>query len=850
VGQEIKIPVEAKVDGAKKAAGDLADAFEGVEKAVGSIDGAAKRAGASLDRLTTRLEEIKRVQESLQKLGIGLSEGDADSFLQRWGSMRSARGPATAAVRRFDDFDSWYRGHEGLYSSPREAARHRRQMITTALQGTDYARSRAPTVDEGGGGGGDEGGGGGGGGGAWGGGLARARSQALAFGKSMLALAGINSAMAMAGRGIDNANEEATGIDNLKRRIGDLGVEFEGLRDQARQAGQGLGVTYVESQRLAQSYARTVGNLNFSDAGRLGGSVRLGMGLSRSYGLDLEEGNQFFGSMAKYGVARDEQSQRRLALMIGDSVARSGYSGKVDELLGAITNYSAIAARQTLTTPNVEAYANALTSLVGKYTGLGPNEASALIGQADGAVRRGGAMGEASQNFIYSALRNFSPGLSPLQAMAMWQGGLFSTNSNTFGQGPLMGMGPAGGNMTTFEKIVKTLRGRGGYQDPLYLASAMGGITGLDLAQSKALTDMATSGQLGQSMGLLKAAGVDPNSISATGMPLIGRIAGARGRGGLTEIYDQIRGRKDITPDQKAALDRAMKAGGDEEVRKALVRVAALLDQESTKGTDTRKSLADLNDSLTRVGDKLLEPLNSIRNAVVAMAGASVPGFLDSTGGVPIGQESWHGGNQGAGKGNAARSPLEKQAMAYFMSQGWTKAQSAGIVGNLIAESNLNSKALGDYNGAGAPQARGLAQWHADRWNRLVKWAKAKGLNPDDYQTQLQYVQYELTQDGREAGAHGALRGAGTAREAAAAMLAYERPKGWDRAHGYRPEAATGWDSRSGQAVRLAGSVEVNVRHPDGRKEKHNVPLKPVAAPQPAGLRGVAWRVGEWIEGR
>lgn len=845
MGQEIKIPVEAKVDGAKKAAGDLADAFEGVEHAVGAIDGAAKRAGASIDRLTSRLEEVKRVQESLQKLGIGLSEGDADSFLQRWGTMRSARGPATAAVRRFDDFDSWYRGHEGLYASPREAARHRRQMISTALQGTDYARTRTPTIDEGGGGGGgDESGGGG----AWGGGLARARSQALAFGKSMLALAGINSAMAMAGRGIDNANEEATGIDNLKRRMGDLGVDFENLRRQAVAAGQGLGVTSVETVRLEQTYARVVGNLNFRDSG-VARSVRVGEGLSRAYGLDLEEGNQFFGSMAKYGVARDEQSQRRLALMIGDSVARSGYSGKVDELLGAITNYSAIAARQTLTTPNVEAYVNALTSLVGKYTGLGPNEASALIGQADGAVRRGGAMGEASQNFIYSALRNFSPGLSPLQAMAMWQGGLFSTNSNTFGQGPLMGMGPAGGGMTTFEKIVKTLRGRGGYKDPLYLASAMGGITGLDLAQSKALTDMAMSGQLGQSTSLLKAAGVDPNTISATGMPMIGRVAAARGRGGLNEVYEQLRGRKDITSDQRAVLDRAMKSGGDEEVRKSLVRVAALLDQEATKGTDTRQSLADLNNSLTTVGGNLLEPLNGIRNAVVAMAGAAVPGFVDSSGGLPIGKEDWAGDNQGAGKANVARSPMEKQAMAYFMSQGWTKEQSAGIVGNLIAESNLNSKALGDFNASGAPQARGVAQWHADRWNRLVKWAKAKGLDPNDYQTQLQYVQYELTQDGREAGAHGALRGAGSAREAAAAMLAYERPKGWDHAHGYRPEAATGWDSRSGQAVRLAGSVDVNVRHPDGRKEKHNVPLKPVAAPQPAGMRGVAWRVGEWIEG-
>lgn len=858
MGQEIKIPVEAKVDGARKEAERLADAFEGVGEAVGSIDTAARRAEASLDRLTDRLGEVKRVQESLQRIGIGLSDNDAEIFHRRWESMRSARGPATARVRQFDDFGSWFQGHEGLYSSPREAARHRRAMLETALQGTEYRRRNGPSLDDGAGGGGDEGGGGsggGGGGGSFGAGLSRARGQAMAFGKSMLALAGINSVMGMAARGVDNATEESTGIDSLKRRLGDLGVEFENLRQQARQAGDGLGVTWVESQRLAQSYARTVGNLSANDVAGLRGSLRVGMGLSRGYGLDLEEGNQFFGTMAKFGVARDEQSQRRLALMIGDSVARSGYSGKVDELLAAVANYTSVAARATLTTPNVDAYASALTSLVGRYPGMGPNEASALIGQADSSVRRGGAMGEASQNFIYGALRNFSPGLSPLQGMAMWQGGLFSTNSNTFGQGPLQGLGPAGGNMTTFEKIVRTLRGRGAYRDPLYLASAVGGITGLDLAPSKALTEMALSGRLDQSMGLLSAAGVDPSSINPTSMPMIGRIANARGRAGLREVYGQLSGRGDLTGDQRAALDRAMKAGSDDEVRKALVRVAAQMDQEATKGTDTRKSLTDLNNTLTNVGDKLLTPLNGIRDAVVAMAGAAVPGFIDSTGGVPIGQEGWAGANQGAGKGNAKRAPMEKQAMAYFMSQGWSKGQAAGIVGNLIAESNLNSRALGDRDKNGVYRARGIAQWHADRWNRLVKWARDRGLNPDDYNTQLQYVQHELTQDGREAGARTALHRAGNnAVAAAGAMVGYERPAGWSQANGYRPDAVSGWDARRDQAVRLAGTVDVNVNHPDGRRETRQVQLKPVAAPQPAGTqpsraRQIAQRVGQFIEG-
>lgn len=821
MSQEIKIPVEAKVGGAVKGAEDLADAFSEVGAAVASIDASSRKAASGLDRMLDRLEEIKRAQESLQKIGINLSNSDAASFLGRWDTLRNARGPSTAGVRRFDSFQDWFQGHEGLYRSPREAARHRSAMIETALQGTDYRRQNGPTFDQGGGGGGsDEGGGGGGG--AWGGGLSRARSSAMAFGKSMLALAGINSAMGMAGRALDNSTEEATGIDTLKRRMGDLGVSFEALRDQARNAGQGLGVTYVESQRLAQSYARTVGNLSIADASRIGGAVRLGAGTARGYGLDPEEGNQFFGSMAKYGVARDDQSQRRLALLIGDAVARSGYSGKVDELLGAITNYSALAARQTLTTPNVSAYANAITSLMSKgYAGLGPNEAGAMIGQADSAVRRGGAMGEASQNFIYAALRNASPGISPLQAMAMWQGGLFSTEANTFGQGPLKGMGPSKSNVTTFEKIVNSLKGRGAYKDPLYLASAMGGITGLDLAQSSALTKMATSGELGRSMSMLQSLGIDPSTISATGMPAIGKIANAN-HAGLADLYGAMSGRKDLSAVQRDILAKGAK-GGDEDLRKAMLRVAATLDQEATKGTETRNSIAGLNDTLTKVGGDLLGPINSIRDGIVALAGQLVPGYVDVT------TASRAVGASPYAASTAAKSVVAPGLMKAAMGYGLRPLEAAGLLGNAWAESKFDPKAVGD-NG----KAFGMFQMHADRWNPYVKWAKSMGYDPWTQLPQLQYAaQVELRGREGRAGAH--FKMARGAEDSAAAGVLYERPKGYNALLENYTDAK-GWGDRLAATQALYASVDVNIHHPDGKKEKVTVPLKAaVAAPKPAG---------------
>ena len=60
----------------------------------------------------------------------------------------------------------------------------------------------------------------------------------------------------------------------------------------------------------------------------------------------------------------------------------------------------------------------------------------------------------------------------------------------------------------------------------------------------------------------------------------------------------------------------------------------------------------------------------------------------------------------GGASGNA------KTALDYFIQQGWTPEQAAGLVANLQAESgtNLDTAALGD-----AGKGYGIAQWHGSR---------------------------------------------------------------------------------------------------------------------------------------
>jgi len=75
----------------------------------------------------------------------------------------------------------------------------------------------------------------------------------------------------------------------------------------------------------------------------------------------------------------------------------------------------------------------------------------------------------------------------------------------------------------------------------------------------------------------------------------------------------------------------------------------------------------------------------------------------------------------------------------YLMNLGYTKANASGIAGNLFVESSYNPLAVGD-NGT----SFGLAQWHKSRWDRLNKWSKENNKNPNTFQGQLDYLNWEL----------------------------------------------------------------------------------------------------------
>jgi hypothetical protein len=119
-------------------------------------------------------------------------------------------------------------------------------------------------------------------------------------------------------------------------------------------------------------------------------------------------------------------------------------------------------------------------------------------------------------------------------------------------------------------------------------------------------------------------------------------------------------------------------------------------------------------------------------------------------------------------------------AFDYFVSQGLTPVQAAGIVGNLQGESGqgLNTNTINPGDGRDGSDSIGIAQWNSTRAQALRNYAASKGTPHTDLNTQLEFLHSELK--GPEKAAYDKLLAAQTPEEATRAMLAFERPKDWN----------------------------------------------------------------------
>lgn len=169
--------------------------------------------------------------------------------------------------------------------------------------------------------------------------------------------------------------------------------------------------------------------------------------------------------------------------------------------------------------------------------------------------------------------------------------------------------------------------------------------------------------------------------------------------------------------------------------------------------------------NLAKAVGKVLQAIAKAKNGDLAGAGrlllSAGSSIYDAFKSSPVGRAMGLSGDQ---------SEHAQYAMQKLMSLGWSKEQAAGIVGNLIQESGLNTASVGDGGTSG-----GVAQWHNERWAALKEYAANSGRDWTDLDAQLEFLDYELRHG--ESAAGDALRGTTTAEGSAQAFSdLFERP--------------------------------------------------------------------------
>ncbi len=233
--------------------------------------------------------------------------------------------------------------------------------------------------------------------------------------------------------------------------------------------------------------------------------------------------------------------------------------------------------------------------------------------------------------------------------------------------------------------------------------------------------------------------------------------------------------------------------------------------------------------------DKQQSPLASAFKSITEAASAAFP-WLAPLNAMNLSNLFGNRADGGLG-GGATLSELKgirdsataQQAMDFFQSKGWSKEQAAGIVGNLVAESNLKTDAVGDGG-----KAYGIAQWHADRQARF-KQVYGKDIRQSNINEQMEFVDWELRNSEKSAGDK--LKGATSASDAAFLVdKYYERSAGFHRKKRMDLANALAFRTQSFQPRGLPGISGPLPETPDSNLFNAPIPKSPTSPVETVGI--------------
>jgi len=447
---------------------------------------------------------------------------------------------------------------------------------------------------------------------------------------------------------IGDAEQEYIRYDALKRAMGDVNVSFDVLKKSLQAAAYDIDVTFAESQKLAGEFAKISGQRGDKD-GTLAKDVAIGGGFSRSFGLDPSQGNQFMAQMRQFKATGNDADTRRMAIMIGEGIARSGAFSKADELMQAVAGYTANQTRQGLVTANVAGYTAMMAGMVKSgIPGLDPQGSAALLATINATIANGGGS-EASQHMMYAALGN-RHGLNPIQTKFLQEQGAFGTGEGAFGS-PLYQSfakkynlttpGASGNRSTNIQNIMNMMeelysRDKG-EEYPYLMLDAMKSALGTNLGQSMALATIGPQ-HLGGTMSRMSRLGIDPSKVAASGISILGQIESGDGAV-LSGIIGSLRSRKNnpLSEEENSNLDKAIlnanATGNDGPLRDILAELSASREQEETDGSRIREGIKHLDNTVMEQSAKLIGVNEAMRDGVLFLAakmGAGPRGIQDA----------------------------------------------------------------------------------------------------------------------------------------------------------------------------------------------------------------------------
>ena len=202
--------------------------------------------------------------------------------------------------------------------------------------------------------------------------------------------------------------------------------------------------------------------------------------------------------------------------------------------------------------------------------------------------------------------------------------------------------------------------------------------------------------------------------------------------------------KKNLIPNRAQALKLTQ-----DDMDKFYKREQALKDATSPGGSTQRASrsqlLKDLEDSNKALAEKIAKERNktiadSLNNTTDSSSLSTVKAMDGVSAGAKVGDRFVKQ------KGRSLTEKERREVWDFLVGRmGLTETQAAAVMGNMMQESGLSCDVVNGIGATGICQWLGSRLYGGDGYIGLIPFAKAKGLDPNSLQAQLEYFEWEVT---------------------------------------------------------------------------------------------------------